>query len=185
MPSIGKPDATGRSSGRLTGREKTRRGPPQGEPWVWLTTELIASPAFRACGINTLRLLLFLLVEHRNHAGMENGYLVATHRQLKAWGLTPDLIRAAIEEARALGLVLFKRGGRWAGTNTASRYRLTFYPDHEGNPATNDWRYVDDTAIAEWRKEKQSLRPKRLTLVKNRSAAPTSRGSVVQISGVR
>ncbi len=88
MPAFGKPDATGRSSGKRTGRAGKAHRPPKSEPWVWLTRELLASATWRAMSANTARLIDFLLVEHMNHAGTENGNLKATHEQLRAYGLT-------------------------------------------------------------------------------------------------
>jgi len=58
-----------------------------------------------------------------NHAGTENENLKATYDQLAAYGLTRSVIRMAIEEAKFLGLVRLKRGGRWAGRNQPSTYR--------------------------------------------------------------
>ncbi|MDA1323847.1 MAG: hypothetical protein O3C34_03800, partial [Proteobacteria bacterium] len=34
--SFGKPNATGRSSGMLSGKARKMRSPPEGEPWVWI-----------------------------------------------------------------------------------------------------------------------------------------------------
>ncbi len=129
MPDFGKPDATGRSSGKRTGRAARAHRPPKGEPWIWLTRELLISPAWRAHSTNTGRILDFLLVEHMNHAGTENGRLMATHEQLRGYGLNANSIRDAIDEAEFLGLIRSERGGRWAGTNRPSTYRLTFLPD--------------------------------------------------------
>ncbi len=112
MPAFGRPDATGRSSGKRTGRAGEAHRPPKNEPWVWLTRELLNNPAWRARSINTARLLDFLLLEHMNHVGTENGNLKATYDQLVAHGLTRSEIRVAIEEAKFLGLIRFKRGGR-------------------------------------------------------------------------
>ncbi len=116
------------------------RLPPKGQPWAWLTAELVNSPAWRRRSINARRLIDFLLIEHCNHAGRENGRLLATHEQLRAYGMTAESIRRAIEECERLGLIGHQRGGRWAGTNRPSRFRLTFYADAEGNPATDDWK---------------------------------------------
>ena len=140
MARFGKPDATGRSSGSLGGRQGKLRRPPAGEPWAWITAELLNSAAWRGLSINARRLIDFLLREHCNHAGRENGRLVATHEQLKAYGMTAESIRRAIEQCKRLGLIEHQRGGRWAGTNAPSRFRLTFYADAEGNPATDDWK---------------------------------------------
>ena len=64
MASSGKPDATGRSSGKHTGRRGKATRPPKNEPWIWHTREMIRSEAWRAASINTRRLLDFLEVEH-------------------------------------------------------------------------------------------------------------------------
>ncbi len=57
MPAVGKPDATGRSSGKRTGRAGKAHRRPKGEPWVWLTRELLTSPAWRDQSVNTARLI--------------------------------------------------------------------------------------------------------------------------------
>ncbi len=57
MPAFGKPDATGRSSEKRAGRAAKAHRPPKGEPWVWLTRELLASPAWRHQSVNTARLV--------------------------------------------------------------------------------------------------------------------------------
>ena len=167
MGRFGKPDATGRSSGQLTGRQGKLRGPPKDEPWVWLTRELLASPAWRARSINCMRLLDFLLVEHMNHAGTENGNLHATYDQLGGWGLTRSEIRRATEESEFLGLVRCERGGRWAGTNKPSTYRLTYLPDRDGHPPTNEWKRVSQNHIGAWRSERTEQRRGRRERRKN------------------
>ena len=52
-------------------------GPPKGEPWVWLTRDLLRSQAWRGLGINARRLVDFLLIEYMNHGGKRNGHLLA------------------------------------------------------------------------------------------------------------
>ncbi len=158
MPQFGKPDATGRSSGALTGRRRKIGQPPKDEPWLWLTRELICSPSWRAMSVNTFRLISFLLMEHANHASRENGNLMATHEQLHASGLSKNLIRDAVLEAEFLGLLRYERGGRWARTNTPSRYRLTFYADRNGNPATNEWKAPTESAIHTWKTNRAEAR---------------------------
>ena len=180
MAAFGKPDQTGRSSGKLGGRERKLRSPPKNEPWAWLTRELLSSPAWRALSVNGRRLIDFLLIEHCNHAARENGNLMATHEQLRHYGLTGDQIRPAIEEAGFLGLLRFERGGRWAGTNAPSRFRLTFYVDRDGNPATNDWKRLDETRIGVWKDHRRTLRAAR----EKRKATPQSRSTVLREVGV-
>ena len=154
-PTFGKPDVTGRSSGIRTGRFGRVNRPPKDEPWVWLTRGLLNSPAWRARSINTVRLLDALLLDHMSHAGAENGNLKATYDQLVVYGLTRSQIRMAVDETRYLGLIRFKRGGRWAGTNQPSTYRLTFLPDRDGNPPTNDWKGKTEEQISTWKQERR------------------------------
>ncbi len=122
---FGKPDVTGRSSGRLTGRLKKLMGPPDDQPWCWLPRDLITSPAWRAKSINTARLIDALLLDHMNHAGQENGNLMATYDQLVASGAGRRFISDAIAEGVFLGLIMVDPGGRWVDSNQPSRYRLT------------------------------------------------------------
>lgn len=158
MPSHGKPDLTGRSSGKWTSKDKKLFGPPKDTPWTWQTLELMFSPAWRAMSVNSRRLINFLQIENQRHAARENGNLIATYDQLVVYGLTRSEIRPAIEEARFLGLVRFERGGRWAGTNQPSRFRLTYYADKDGNPPTNEWRSKTEEEIAEWKKRRTHRR---------------------------
>ena len=156
MANFGKPDPTGRSSGKVSGRSGQALKPPKGEPWVWLTRELLSSPAWRAMSPNTARLIQFLLMEHCNHAGRENGALVATYKQLEAYGLSRNCIRAAIQEARDLGLIRCRPGGRFKDPENPEQrpvraptlYRLTLLPDRDGNPPTNDWKGKTEEDIA-------------------------------------
>ncbi len=111
MSRFGKPDATGRSSGKRTGWNKKYRNPPQNQPWCWLTQELLESPAWRLRSINLARLIDFLLVEGMNHAGTENGNLQALYDQLVAFGLTRSEIHTAIEEGEFVGLLRCRAGG--------------------------------------------------------------------------
>ncbi len=171
---FGKPDATGKSSGKLSGRNAKVFGPPKGEAWTWMTRELLCSPAWRSMSVNAHRLVDFLLVEHCNHAGKHNGHLKATYDQLVEWGLSRRLIRDAVEESEFLGLLKFERGGRWAMTNMPSVYKLTFFPDAEGAPATNEWKGKTAEAIREWKKDRARLQ----------RAKRTRRPKVVDINGV-
>ena len=138
MPTFGKPDQTGRSSGKRTGRAAKAHRPPKGEPWVWLTRELLASPAWRRQSAKTARLITFLLIEHMNHAGTENGNLKATHEQLRPsiierpvvprrrhreryhvrhvqHSLAGALVEAAIKSGKLERLKAAIRGGRFDG----------------------------------------------------------------------
>jgi len=161
MPAFGKPDATGRSSNRLSGRESRLRKPPKGEPWAWLTRELLTSEAWKGLGVNGRRLMDFLLVEHMNHAALANGALCATYDQLAEYGVTRSEIPRAIQECEGLGLIRVEHGGRWNMTNQPSRFRLTFYADDAGRPATNDWKRTTRETVKQLRQKVAELQRKR------------------------
>jgi hypothetical protein len=181
---FGKPDATGRSSGKLVGRQRKLMSPPKNEPWVWQTRELMTSDAWKYRSVNVARLIDFLEVEHMNHAGTENGNLIATHTQLVEWGVCKRLITEAIDEAIYLGLIRVKRGGRWAGKNDASRFYLTYYADKFFSPPTNDWKARSKAEIKQWKQEKRSkkkvakaAKKKNSTLHKVRYRTPPNEGT--------
>ena len=177
MSNFGPPNAKGRSSGRLTGREKKLRGPPRDEPWVWLQRALIESPAWRSRGVNNIRFIEFLLAEHMAHAGRENGALMATYNQLCAWGVPRSEILKAIVEAEFLGLVRVTRGGYFGGKTECSLYRLTFYADREGNEATHEWKSRTEESIRLWRTQRKRGRKR-----KNKSSVRISEPDQVRLS---
>ena len=153
--SFGKPDATGRSSGKLSGHERKLRSPPKGEAWAWTTRDMLTSASMRALSLTGRRLLDFLLIEYMNHAGSENGELMATKDQLVTFGLTRRLIATAIRELVFLGLVRVERGRfTRGGVNASNLYRLTFYAHKDGSPATNEWKGTTDEAIAVWKSDR-------------------------------
>jgi hypothetical protein len=167
-----KPNNTGRASGKQSGLAKKVMQMPKGEPFVQLTRELLASPAWRAMSINCRRLIDFLLIEHMNHAGQENGHLLATYDQLVAYGLTRSEILSAIVEAEHLGLIRAEHGGRWAGKNDASIFELTFLYKLSPTPAfaTDDWKRTTEEDVSALRQKNRSARQK-----KKQKAISTSR----------
>jgi hypothetical protein len=110
--------------------------PPSGEPWVWLTRELLESDAWRSLGINARRLIDFLLLEHMRHGGKQNGKLKAPKHQLEAFGIGSHYVTDAIHEVEQLGLVDCHRGGM----RVATTYTLTWLTFHDGTPASDRWR---------------------------------------------
>src|SRR5690242_16231849 len=99
------------SIGRPADERKGAKVHSNREPWVWQTRELRASDAWRSAGINARRFIDFLLLEHMNHGGKENGLLKAPHRQLEDFGIGARRITDTIREAEGLGLVECHRGG--------------------------------------------------------------------------
>lgn len=162
MTEFSRPDATGRSTGKLTGWLKKLKAPPGGEAWVWLTYELVTSPAWRARSINTIRLINDLLADYMRHGGTENGNLMATYDQQVASGSSRRLINDAVEEAKFLGLIRVEPGGRWADTNVPSRYRLTWLvDDRDYSPATNQWKGKTEETIKKWQEKRSEKRRQR------------------------
>lgn len=129
--------------------------PPEGEPWVWLTRDLLASPAWRARSQHCGRLIDFLLIEHLNHAGRENGNLAAPYAQLVEFGLGRRFISGAIREGEALGLIEVKRGGKKnLVADHISRYRLTFLCEKRRDSTTRSYYWVAPSN--DWKKTTQA-----------------------------
>jgi hypothetical protein len=78
----------------------------------------------------------FLLIEHMNHAGKENGNLKATYEQLEQFGVRKNSIGDALAELYDVGLVDTVKGPR----QVATRYELTFFSARAAEP-TNRWRF--------------------------------------------
>jgi len=142
MNGFGKPDRTGRSSGRLERSERQLLSPDR--PFVALPRDLIASEAWRGMSRPCLRFVSFLMVDQANNAGRENGRLQATFAQLVSAGMSRRKISAAISEAVERGLVAVERRGGLYGIDnhrTPSLYRLTWIGClNPARPATNDWK---------------------------------------------
>src|SRR5262245_50639346 len=114
-------------------REK-RNHPPEGEPWVWLTRELLESAAWRTAPINTRRVVERLIIEHMAHAGTDNGDLVCTYRDFERFGIRHPSVKPAVDDAVNRGLVLITQNGkaspgqdRWP-----ARYALGWLPLYDG-----------------------------------------------------
>ena len=152
---------------RKTSRDKKMYGPPQDESWIWLTTELLCSDAWRSMSINCSKLIFRLLIEHSNHAGRENGRLLSTYGQLQNYGLTRNKIRAVIVEAEFLGLIKHRRGRKVEALNQPNSYRLTFYADDENGYATNEWKSITKEKIEKWRVRTGQLRKNRENYKRN------------------
>ena len=58
MAVYGKPDATGRSSGKYAGNKALKLKPPRNEPWTWHPHDVMISPDWQAISINARRDLL-------------------------------------------------------------------------------------------------------------------------------
>lgn len=189
MALLTKHNATGRSTGKLAGKDKEIFGAPKDQPWVWLSRDLVNSDAWRLRSRNCAKFIDFLMADQMANAGRENGALIATYDQLEEWGLRRRSIRSAIEEAVFLGLVrITEPGGRWNFTNKPSLYRLTWLADRDGRYATNDWkkptearitaRHEDRVRRRRAYKERMSIRKKQF----DRGASATTVGALAPLS---
>jgi hypothetical protein len=122
-------------------------GPPDGQPWVWLTEGLYCSLAWRSQSINCRRLVDCLLVEQMSHAGQENGRLVVPYSRLQKWGIGHRLIAGAIREAELKGLIKVEHGAlRGRAMKAENLYTLTFLPARRSGAANGlfEWSLPSD-----------------------------------------
>ncbi len=124
-----------------------RNPPPIGEPWVWMTAELLKSDAWWSLSRAGHRFVTFLMVELMAHGGTNNGLLKAPHDQLAGRVSAEPHLPKIIREAQDIGLVDCIRQG-WRGV--PSLYALTWLPLHDGTPATQRWRLFRNPALKAW-----------------------------------
>ncbi len=122
-------------------REKRNR-PPDGEPWVWLTRELLESDAWRTAPINTRRVVERVALEHMAHAGRMNGELIVTYTDFQKWGIRSPSISAAIQDAILRGLIDRTQKGRASHglDRWPSKYAVGWYPRRDAAAALNRWK---------------------------------------------
>jgi hypothetical protein len=145
-----KHDATGRSTGKLLNRDKKYLKTPRDVAWVWLPATLLNSPAWRSMSHNARRLIDRLMLEHTNHACLENGNLPVTYQQFVEYGLSRRLIPDAIEELEFLRLIeVTERGGRLGEKKMPNRFRLTWLGTLDEPPASK-WDSLSREAIEVW-----------------------------------
>jgi hypothetical protein len=135
-------DRTGRSTSRpASARVRTRIGPPEGSNWIWMTREMLESPALGSLSSSSLRALARLMLEHLRHAGWENGNLACTYSDFERYGIRRASISRAIGDLIEKGFVRVSvQGGRCYGAGSRpSRYRLTWIGTLDGSP-TNEWK---------------------------------------------
>jgi hypothetical protein len=131
-------------AGRMT------NGPPEGhEGFIWVTKEMLCRPNWYKLSVNARRVVERVCIEHLAHGGTENGRLIVTHHDLRAYGISPRHIADAIREAEAFGWIDVRRGERIAGKPKPSTMALTWQPLAEPKQPANDrWRKVTIVEIA-------------------------------------
>jgi hypothetical protein len=156
---------------KVGGTLKQVGGPPSDSRWVWLTADLIASAAWRGQSTHCRKLIDFLILEHLNHGGSENGNLAAPYNQLVSFGLGRRFIAEAIREADARRLIEVQRSGkRNQVLDHVSRYRLTWLPSKRrelsGNyyvAAEDEWKRTIKGHIDDYRAERTRRKKKKQT----------------------
>jgi hypothetical protein len=120
--------------------EKANR-PPEGM-WIWLTLEMMESPAWRALTHSARRVVDRIVIEHLKHGLQENGELIITFDDFENYGLDRGGIKPAIETAEALGFVALTERGQYGYgvARRANKFRLTWLPRKDGSPGTNQWK---------------------------------------------
>lgn len=106
------------------------------EQFIKLPREVLESEAWRSLGVNGLRVLHFLMIEHMRRGGRQNANLKAPHRQLVAFGIAPRHVTTAICEAEQSRLVRCHR----RGLRIATTYELTWLLLLDGSAPSNAWR---------------------------------------------
>jgi hypothetical protein len=133
-------------------RHSAKRGaisgrPPENEPWVWMTLEMLQSTTWGALSISARRILDALLLEHLSNGGRENGNLAVTYRQLAAFGVSKNDIYKGLTELQICGFIrLVKQGFRMSGGGEPSRFAITWLVTFLATPnaavPSDDWRGV-------------------------------------------
>ena len=123
--------------------ERANRPPPQ-EVWIWLTREMMESPAWSALTAPARRVIDRILIEHMHHAGTENGELVVTFDNFEAIGVPRHSAKCAIAVAVALGFIdiTFKGVRSHGAARRPSKYAITWLPQNDGTPASNRWKSI-------------------------------------------
>jgi len=155
-------------------KSRQPNSPPDGEPWVWVTANLLASYAWRAMTVNAKRVLERILLEHMAHAGKENGRLQVTHRQFIEAGVSRDYVGDAIDELAHLRLVkITTRGRGGAGTGHSSRFLLTWFPEKGSRYCDDPWKMVDAVHVQKWNALRKVAKKARKRSVPKRSGPVT------------
>ena len=126
----------------MTGKRNSKQPnqPPEGQPWIWQTAELLASSAWRGMSINARRALERISLEHMAHAGTENGNLIVTHRQFVEAGVSRNRIGDALDELQHLWLIQMQRGRGGAGSGFPNKFTLTWLPEKGSRHCDDPWK---------------------------------------------
>lgn len=146
-------DLTGRSTGKFADSKfRKMNAVPQGQAFVWLTREMVESPAWRVMTGNARLVIDRVCIEHMAHAGGQNGFLPVTYADFERMGIRRGSISKAITEALELGFLEMPRKGTrgWGEfTGQPSHFRLAWLPTKEGEAPTTRWKRLKTMREAE------------------------------------
>lgn len=133
------------------GKFSSLNAPPRDEPWLWITREIMESPAWAALPLASRRVIDRLMLEHMAHAGTENGNLKVSYDQFAEFGVRrktlPEAIRIAIElgfiDRVSEGVVAYGAARRPAAYGLAWLYRA------DRTPPMHRWKNIRTIAQAE------------------------------------
>jgi hypothetical protein len=117
----------------------------EGQSWHRIRNEMLLSPAWKAASHLQRSMVFAIVSELGRHSGQENGHLIFTNRDLKAFGFSRASIKPNLNAIEALGFIVFKRGRPGLkGYGRARRIHITFLPvlDADGKeiePPTDQW----------------------------------------------
>jgi hypothetical protein len=101
-----KHDPTGRSSGEFANAKYRKANrPPANAAWVWLTEEMLSSPAYRVLSGGAHKVIARIAIEHMAHGGTLNGALPVTYNDFVSYGIRRRSILGYLYEAMALGFI--------------------------------------------------------------------------------
>lgn len=137
-----------------------------GVQFVMHSVAMLRSPAFQVLSRSAHKVLARIEIEHCAHGGKDNGCLPVTYDDFCRYGIDRDCIGPAIREATALGFNEVTQHGIAGNAEhrRSNEFRLTYLPDADGNPPTNEWAAIQSVAeahkiAAEARANKSKRRP--------------------------
>ena len=121
---------------------EVRNRPPPDQPWIWLTREMLESEAWNYLSRAGRRVIDRVILEHKAHAGTENGNLAVTYDDFVKFGIRRSSLHGAIKTAAATGLLVITQKGRPSKgpDRWPTRYALGWLPMSDGAPALNRWK---------------------------------------------
>jgi hypothetical protein len=120
--------------------------------WVWLTREMLESPAWRATPLYARQVVDRIVIEHLKHCGYDNGRLPVTYEDFEKYGIRRKSIKDGITIAQALGWIDITVRGRpsFESYRYCSRYALTWLPQPKNSiVTTNRWKRIQTDEQAE------------------------------------